>query len=71
MMRFSIGQRVAFDPENGPRIAGTLMKYNRKTVTVVDDEGRRWHVSPGFLRPAEPKDVTPKKDDVLRLEPRG
>jgi len=59
MLRFSIGQRVAFDPNAGPAITGTLIKYNKKTVTVIADDGRRWNVSPGLLRQAEPKDITP------------
>lgn len=68
MMRFSIGQRVLFDPGDEPVVMGTLTKYNKKTVTVISDDGRRWNVSPGFLREAEPKDVTPKKDNVVSLK---
>jgi hypothetical protein len=26
-----------------------LTRYNRKTVTVITDEGRQWNVSPGVL----------------------
>ena len=29
-----------------------LTRYNRKTVTVVTDEGRQWNVSPAFLNKA-------------------
>lgn len=69
MLKFSIGQRVSFDPGDRPAVTGTLMKYNKKTVTVVTDDGHRWNVSPAYLREAEPKDVTPKRDNVVRLKP--
>jgi len=68
MLRFSIGQRVAFDPNAGPAVTGTLIKYNKKTVTVIADDGRRWNVSPGLLRQAEPKDITPDSAGGLALD---
>jgi hypothetical protein len=68
MMKFSIGQRVVFDPPGQPQVIGVLVKYNRKTVTVVTDEGLRWNVSPGLLRYAEPKDVTPQAGNVVKLK---
>ena len=71
MLKFSIGQRVSFDPDGRPAITGTLTKYNKKTVTVIADDGGRWNVSPGCLRVAEPKDVTPKRDNVVPLKPPG
>jgi len=54
MMAFSIGQRVSFEYQSG-RILATLVKYNRKTVTVVTDDGQRWNISPHLLSPV--KDV--------------
>jgi hypothetical protein len=68
MLKFSIGQRVSFDANGRPSVTGTLTKYNKKTVTVISDDGHRWNVSPGFLRAAEPKDITPRKDNVVRLK---
>jgi hypothetical protein len=49
MLEFKIGERVWFqtDREN---VEGILVRYNKKSVTVVTDDGRRWTVSPGFLR---------------------
>ncbi|HZA93206.1 MAG TPA: hypothetical protein VE420_11320 [Gemmatimonadales bacterium] len=35
-------------------IEGMLTRYNKKTVTVVTDEGRQWNVSPTFLSKAVP-----------------
>jgi hypothetical protein len=71
MLRFSIGQRVSFNPDNGPAVTGTLMKYNKKTVTVIADDGRRWNVSPSYLREAEPTDITPRKSNVVSLKSPG
>lgn len=71
MMRFSIGQQVSFDPSNCPTVTGTLTKYNKKTVTVISDEGQRWNVSPRLLRQVEPTDVTPKKGDIKSIKSQG
>lgn len=49
MLKFAIGERVAFNPEGGHWITGVLTKYNRKTVSVITDAGERWNVAPGFL----------------------
>ena len=38
MMAFNLGARVSFDSQDG-RELGTLVKYNRKTVTVLGDDG--------------------------------
>ena len=54
MMAFNLGARVSFDSQCG-RQFGTIVKYNRKTVTVLGDDGRQWRVSPGLLSPV--KDV--------------
>ena len=75
MLDFAIGQRVSFDADGGRLVTGTLTKYNRKTVTIITDEGQRWNVSPGFLRPAEhpaePKDITPARTTVVKLKSAG
>jgi hypothetical protein len=50
MMAFNLGERVSFDSQYG-RQFGTAVKYNRKTVAVLGDEGRQCRVSPGLLSP--------------------
>ena len=50
MLDFSIGQKVVFQPDGHPLLNGIIVKYNRKTVTVVTDNGQQWRVSPQFLR---------------------
>jgi hypothetical protein len=49
MLDFKIGERVWFQTDRR-MIDGTLIRYNKKSVTVVTDAGERWTVSPGFLR---------------------
>jgi hypothetical protein len=49
MMQFHPGARVSFSSPQGERVLATIMKFNRKTVTVVTDSGQRWNVSPHLL----------------------
>ena len=59
MMQFHPGARVSFAGNAGERLTGTLMKFNRKTVTVISDDGQRWNISPQLLTPL--KDVSSGK----------
>ena len=52
MLEFAIGDRVEFQPEGHPLVAGMLIRYNKRTVTVITDTGQRWNVAPRFLRRA-------------------
>ena len=49
MLEFKIGDRVTFRPPGQGQVEGMLMRYNKKTVTVITDDGRQWNVSPNFL----------------------
>ena len=53
MLQFKIGDRVSFQPEGHPIVAGMLIRYNRRTVTVITDSGQRWNVAPTLLRRAD------------------
>ena len=48
MMAFNLGARISFDSQYGRQL-GTLVKFNRKTVTVLGDDGRQWRISPQLL----------------------
>ena len=63
MMQFHPGARVSFTGNAGERLTCTLMKFNRKTVTVVTDNGQRWNISPQLLSPL--KDVS--SADVIEI----
>ncbi len=50
MLDFTLGERVWFQTDRQEVVEGTLVRYNKKSVTVLTDDGYRWNVSPGFLR---------------------
>lgn len=50
MLEFSVGDRVSFQPEGREPLLGVLTRYNKRTVTVITEQGQRWNVSPGALR---------------------
>jgi len=49
MMEFDVGEKVSFEPPGRAKQIGVLMKYNKKTVTVITEEGQLWNVSPYLL----------------------
>lgn len=59
MLDFRIGERVSFQPDGHPTLTGVIAKYNRKTVTVITENGQQWRVSPALLRMA----ASPTKAD--------
>ena len=68
MLEFRIGDRVEFQPEGRPLVAGMLTRYNKKTVTVITDTGERWNVAPGLLlRASGPSDREASASGVIRL----
>lgn len=50
MLEFSLGERVTFQPDGHPPLFGVITKYNRKSVTVITEQGQHWTVAPSFLR---------------------
>jgi hypothetical protein len=49
MLEFQVGDRVSFQPAGRSVLFGVLVRYNRKTVSVVTEDGLRWNVSPTLL----------------------
>lgn len=66
MLEFRIGERVWFQTDLR-RVEGVLVRYNKKSVTVVTDDGERWTVSPGFLQRAAGADSIHEKDNVVQM----
>jgi hypothetical protein len=54
MLDFRVGERVKFRRDGDHELVGTLIRYNKKTVTVVTDAGQHWNVSPSLLTRANP-----------------
>jgi hypothetical protein len=67
MLKFKIGDRVTFHPEGLPPVVGMLTRYNRKTVTVITDDGQHWNVSPNFLRKVVSESEEIAGTNVVRL----
>jgi hypothetical protein len=49
MATFNPGDNVSFVADDGRVIAGTIVRFNQKTVTLVAADGHRWRVSPSLL----------------------
>ena len=49
MMQFNPGDKVTFEPFNREKQTGTLVKFNKKTVTVLTDDGQSWNIAPHLL----------------------
>jgi hypothetical protein len=50
MLTFRIGERVVFHPEGQAPVAGVITRYNKKTVSILTEDGQRWTVAPQLLR---------------------
>lgn len=50
MVEFNVGDRVSFQRECGHEVIGTIVRLNRKTVTVVSADGFSWRVGPVFIK---------------------
>ena len=50
MLEFRVGDRVSFDPDGRPTLFGVLVRYNKKTVTILTEGGEQWNVSPSLIR---------------------
>jgi len=62
MMQFRPGDKVSFEPAGRGRQIGTLIKYNKKTVTVITENGQKWNVSPHLLSKVKNVKSTSSKD---------
>lgn len=49
MLEFRIGERVTFQPDGRPPVTGMITRYNKRTVSIVTDDGHRWNVAPQYL----------------------
>jgi hypothetical protein len=68
MLDFRIGDRVTFQPEGRPALFGIITRYNKKTVTVITDNGQHWNVARGLIRRASSDEGTePHNAKVIQL----
>jgi len=68
MLEFRIGERVTFRPDGHAPVTGMITRYNKKTVSLVTDDGHRWNVAPQLLQKAAPRGATGSgKGNVITL----
>jgi len=71
MLEFKVGDRVSFKTDDRAALCGVLTKYNKKTVTVITDNGEHWNVAPGLLTLAkETKTSESKQSNVIQMPKR-
>lgn len=51
LARFGMGDRVTFQAPSGQQISGIITRLNKKTASILTDDGGRWNVHPSFLTP--------------------
>jgi hypothetical protein len=54
-----------FRAHTSMRIVGMLVRYNKKTVSLVTDDGHRWNVSPALLTRAVTSTPKPESQNVV------
>jgi hypothetical protein len=69
MLEFRVGDRVTFQGDGRGTVEGMLTRYNRKTVTVLTDDGHQWNVSPSLLSRANAVGKKPQApSNIIRLK---
>src|SRR3954447_9624558 len=70
MLEFRIGDRVTFQADGRGTVEGMLTRYNRKSVTVITDDGHHWNVALGLLtRATTPAAAKPQtRPNLVRLK---
>jgi hypothetical protein len=68
MLSFSIGEKICFEPSNEPPLFGIITRYNKKTVSVITEDGRQWTISPNLLRKVKEAETSKqvKKNPLLK-----
>lgn len=71
MLEFKVGDRVSFKTDDRPALTGVLTRYNKKTVTIITDNGEHWNVAPGLLTLAkDAKTSESKQSNVIHMPKR-
>jgi hypothetical protein len=68
MLDFALGDRVWFQTDRQEVVEGTLVRYNKKSVTVMTDDGHRWNVAPCFLRRIVRSSPANHPDNVVSMK---
>jgi hypothetical protein len=66
MLEFTIGERVWFQTDVR-KVEGVLVRYNKKSVTVITGAGERWNVAPGLLQRGTAADSVREKGNIIQM----
>jgi len=53
LSQFSVGDRVRFLGREGQVVVGTIVRLNKKTISISAENGQRWNVSPNLVQAAQ------------------
>jgi hypothetical protein len=67
MMEFSPGDQVSFEPPGQKKKMGTLVKFNKKTVTIITGTGQKWNISPHLLTKVRKVETDDSENKVIDL----
>ena len=67
MLQFGIGERVCFQPAGQAPVIGIVTRYNKKTVTVIANDGRHWTVYPALLSKVPQQGSHPTNSNLVPL----
>lgn len=65
MMQFLPGEQVTFDSGREGRLIASIVKFNKKTITVITESGKKWNVSPYLL--SKIKNAKGKRDKIGKV----
>ncbi len=72
---FHLGERVSFLTPDGRNQEGHISRINKKTISVVMENGNCWNVPPAVLKKVSsnkktvPRKATDRDDNVVTLRP--
>ena len=70
MLEFRIGERVWFENDLGLRVDAMVVRYNRKSVSLITDEAQQWRVVPRFLRKVQDDVIDAMAENIVLLPER-
>jgi hypothetical protein len=67
LQHFRVGNQVQFTSSAGDLVIGTIVRINKKTISLVTEAGARWKVSPGLLTKLVNAAPMPSDQGVIEL----
>lgn len=49
MAAFGVGDLVSFNDSDGRKVKGTILRLNKKTISITTFDNHRWNVAPDLL----------------------